>query len=116
MILAVVDDLMFSSKISAAAKGVQATVVFERSADKVLDRIRDEAPTLVIFDLDSGRLKPLDAIAAIKADVGLRSTRTLGYLSHVHVDLAAARGAGIDEVLARSTFSDRLGDILKSEP
>jgi PleD family two-component response regulator len=113
MILCIVDDLMFSVKISAAAKAAQADVAFERTPQMVLARIRRERPSLVIFDLNSSRLKPLDTIAAIKADDELQGTRTLGYVSHVQTALiSAARQAGCDEVLARSAFSDKLGEIL----
>jgi CheY-like chemotaxis protein len=88
-------------------------VTFERAPDRVLQRVRDERPALVIFDLNSARLRPMESIAAIKADPELRGTRTLGYVSHVQSDvIAAARQAGCDEVLARSAFVERLGAIL----
>jgi CheY-like chemotaxis protein len=113
MILCVVDDLMFSVKISSAAKAANAAVLFERVPAAVLTRIRDERPSLVIFDLNSSRLGPLETIRAIKNDAGLRETRTLGYVSHVQTDvIAAARAAGCDEVLARSAFSEKLAAIL----
>jgi CheY-like chemotaxis protein len=113
MVVCAVDDLLFSIKISTAAKAVGADVYFERSANKLLDRIREKRPALVIFDLNSAKLRPLDQIAAIKADPDLRDTRTLGFVSHVQSDtIAAARRAGIDDVLARSAFSERLGEIL----
>jgi CheY-like chemotaxis protein len=113
MILCVVDDLMFSVKISAAAKAVQADVAFERAPNEVIARVRREQPSLVIFDLNSSRLKPIDTIKAMKADEQLRATRTLGYVSHVQAEtIAAARAAGCDEVLARSAFSEKLGSIL----
>jgi PleD family two-component response regulator len=114
MILCVVDDLMFSVKISTAAKSLGADVLFERKADDVLSRVRDTQPSLVIFDLNSTKLRPLDAIAAMKADAGLSGVATLGYVSHVDSEtIAAARRAGIDEVLARSAFVERLGEILR---
>jgi DNA-binding NarL/FixJ family response regulator len=113
VILCVVDDLMFSTKIAAAAKAVQAQVAFERAASNVLSRIRAERPALVIFDLNSSKLQPIHTIAAIKSDAEIGATRTLGYVSHVQSDvIAAARSAGCDEVLARSAFSDKLADIL----
>ena len=113
MILCVVDDLMFATKISTAAKAVQAPVAFERAPGNVLPRIRAERPVLVIFDLNSTRLRPIETIAAIKRDADVSATRTLGYVSHVQSDvIAAARNAGCDEVLARSAFSANLGDIL----
>jgi CheY-like chemotaxis protein len=113
MVLCVVDDLMFSVKISTTAKARGVEIYFERKADQVLDSIREKQPSLVIFDLDGTRLRPIEAIAALKADPALRSIPTLGYVSHVQAaTIAAARQAGIDEVLARSAFSERLPDLL----
>ena len=115
MVLCAVDDLLFSVKISTAAKAMGAPVFFERNPDMVLARIREKQPSLVIFDLNSTRMRPLEMIAAIKADAALQSVRTLGYVSHVQTDvITAARSAGIDEVLARSAFSDHVAEILTS--
>lgn len=113
MIVCVVDDLMFSIKISTAAKALGVDLYFERAADKVLSTVREKQPSLVIFDLNSKKLLPLEAIPALKADPELRAIRTLGYVSHVDTaTIDAARQAGIDQVLARSAFSERLGEIL----
>ena len=115
MIVCVVDDLIFSIKISTAAKILAAPVFFERSPDMVLPRIREKQPSLVIFDLNSQKLRPLEMVAEMKADPALRDIRTLGYVSHVQIDLIdAARRAGFDEVMARSAFSERLGQILST--
>lgn len=115
MVLCAVDDLLFSIKISTAAKAVGAPVFFERNPDMVLARIREKQPSLVIFDLNSTKMRPLEMITAIKADAALQTVRTLGYVSHVQTDvITAARAAGIDEVLARSAFSDRVAGILTS--
>ena len=114
MIVCIVDDLLFSVKISTAARALAAPVFFERSPDMVLPRIREKHPALVIFDLNSAKLRPLEAIAQMKADPALSAIKTLGYVSHVQTDvISAARDAGIDEVLARSAFTARLGDILR---
>jgi CheY-like chemotaxis protein len=113
MVLCAIEDLMFSIKISTAAKSLGVAVYFERSADGVLPRIREKQPSLVILDLNSAKLRPLEVIRTLKADSELKRIRTLGYVSHVDSGtIAAAREAGIDEVLARSAFSDRLGEIL----
>ena len=50
MIVAVLDDLMFSSKIKTAAKQLGVSVVFARSTDAALAEMRKNAPTLVILD------------------------------------------------------------------
>ena len=113
MIVAVIDDLFFSVKIKTAAKTLGTEVYFERTPQQVLESIRSKAPRLVIFDLDSAKMRPMDAIAAMKADPALRHVPTLGFVSHVHADvIASARAAGIDQVLARSAFVDRLGALL----
>src|SRR5688500_13112164 len=115
MIVCAVDDLIFSVKISTAAKSLGVELYFERSADRVVATVREKRPSLVIFDLNSSRLQPLGAIAAMKADEELQATRTLGFVSHVDTaTIDAARKAGIDQVLARSAFSQRLGEILTS--
>lgn len=115
MIVCAVDDLIFSVKISTAAKALGVPVYFERSAANVLPTIREKRPSLVILDLNSKRLDPLGAITAVKSDPELRDTRTLGYVSHVDSEtIEAARRAGVDQVLARSAFTDRLGEILRS--
>lgn len=113
MVLCVVDDMLFASKIRAAAGVVGVTVAFEKNPDAVAARVRAERPALVIFDLDSTRLRAVETIAALKADPALARTRTLGYVSHVQTErIAAARAAGIDEVKARSAFASQLGEIL----
>jgi CheY-like chemotaxis protein len=113
MIVCAIDDLIFSIKISTAAKHLGVAIHFERSRDNVLPVVRDKLPSLVILDLNSTRLAPMAVIAAIKADPALHAVKTLGYVSHVDSDtIAAARLAGVDQILARSAFSDRLGEIL----
>ena len=115
MIVCVVDDLIFSIKISTAAKQLGVPMYFERSRERVLQTIREKHPALVIFDLNSAKLAPMEAIEAMKADPTLRSIPTLGYVAHVDTaTITAARAAGIDQVLARSAFSDKLGEILTS--
>jgi len=50
----------------------------------------------------------------MKQDATLASIPTIGYASHVQTDvIAAARSAGVGEVMARSAFTQRLGQILK---
>jgi DNA-binding NarL/FixJ family response regulator len=113
MIVCAIDDLLFSIKIKEAAKHLGVDLYFERSADRIVDTVRDKQPSLVIFDLNSARLAPMDAIRAIKADPSLAPVKTLGYVSHVDsATIAAARQAGVDDVLARSAFAARLGEIL----
>lgn len=113
MIVCVLDDMIFSVKIHTAAKQLGVDVYFERRPEAVLDSVRLKQPRLVILDLNSRKMAPMEAIAAIKADPALAGVRTLGYVSHVDTDtVAAARQAGVDQVMARSAFAERLGEVL----
>ena len=113
MILAVLDDLMFTSKIKTAASRLGVSIAFARSAESALAEMRKMPPSLVILDLNHQRADPLALVAEMKADPALATVQTLGYVSHVQKDVIdAARAAGVDQVLARSAFSAELPEIL----
>src|SRR5947207_2588896 len=78
MILAVVDDLLFTSKIKSAAARLGVPVVFARSSQSALSEMRKEAPTLVIFDLDTTRTDPLGTLAAMKGDAAPAGNHGIG--------------------------------------
>lgn len=114
MIVCVLDDLLFSVKISTAAKALGANVFFERTPGNVVARVREKQPSLVIFDLNSAKLRPIEALAELARTPDTAGVRTLGFVSHVDSGtIAAARGAGASDVIARSAFVERLGDILR---
>lgn len=114
MILAVLDDLMFTSKIKTAASQLGTAVTFARSADAALGEMRKTTPALVILDLNNARTNPLGIVASMKEDPALASVQTVGFVSHVDTaTINAARAAGVGEVLARSAFTAQLADILR---
>jgi CheY-like chemotaxis protein len=113
MILAIVDDLMFTSKIKATASQLGVALSFAKSSEGALAKMRSQRPALVIIDLNSTRSAPLGTVAAMKADPELAAIPSIGFVSHVQTELIdAARQAGVDEVLARSAFTMRLPEIL----
>jgi PleD family two-component response regulator len=113
MVLAVVDDLMFSSKIRAVAERTGAVVRFARSKETALAEAHATPPRLVIIDLDRETTDPMGTIAAFKADATLQKVRLVGYVSHVQTErIAEAREAGCDTVLARSAFVNMLVELL----
>jgi len=115
MVIAGVSDLMMASKIRSAAAAAGMEVHFAAGTGGLLDAARASKPDLVILDLDDRRVDPFEVIAAFRADPALASLRVLGFVSHVRADrITAARQAGIDEVLARSAFFGRLGELLAS--
>ena len=113
MILAILDDLMFTSKIKTAASHLGVSVTFARSSDSAIREMRSSAPSLVILDLNNPRTDPLGIVAAMKQEPTLASIPTLGFASHVQTEVInAAREAGVDDVMARSAFTARLAEIL----
>jgi PleD family two-component response regulator len=113
VILAILDDLLFTSKIRSTAGHQGVTVNFARSPEAALAQMRLQAPALVILDLNNPRIEPLGTIAAMRADPALASIPTIGYVSHVDSQtIHAAREAGVHEVMARSAFAANLPEIL----
>jgi len=113
MILAAVDDLLFSSKIRTTAKQAGVDLTFARTPPEIIDQARALRPALLIFDLNSAKAEPIETIAALKRDRELSSIRTLGFVSHVHADLVQrARSLGIGQVMARGAFAAALPEIL----
>jgi CheY-like chemotaxis protein len=114
VILAILDDLLFTSKIKTAASQLGVSVSFSRSSEAALHAMRETKPSLVILDLNNPRTDPLGTVAAMKRDPELAAVPTVGFASHVQTDVIdAARAAGVGEVLPRSAFAARLGDILR---
>ena len=114
MIVVAVDDLMFASRISSAAKAAGVEIQFARSPKAIADAVRARSPRLVIIDLNSRAVAPLEAVAALKGDATLAATPIVGFVSHVQADLIAeARAAGVDRVMARSAFVAELPQLLK---
>ena len=113
MVLVAVDDLLFSSKIRATARQVGVDLVFARTPDDILSQARTLNPSLVIFEITCARADPIRTVAALKSDPDLSGIPTTGFVSHVDTTLImAARGAGMDEVMARSAFAANLPQIL----
>ena len=113
MILVVVDDLLFRSKISTAAKAAGAVIRAATTPDGAIEQARSQRPALIVLDLDSARTQPLEVLRRLAADATLASVPTLGFVSHVHTDVIRdARARGIGEVMARSAFVAALPQIL----
>jgi CheY-like chemotaxis protein len=114
MILAAVEDLLFSSKIRNVAKRLGIPIAFARTPEAILERARASTPKLIVLDLNSPTIDAVTAVAALKADPALARVETLGFVSHVDVATEqAALAAGVDTVLSRGAFVAHLPDLLE---
>jgi len=112
-VLAVVNDLFFSVKLTEAAKRSGLNLEFVKEGKLVLEKA-GEKPSLIIFDLNFDAVEPLKLISELKGKPSTKGISLIGYLSHVQVDLKQkAQEAGCDMVLARSAFSQNLPQIFK---
>jgi PleD family two-component response regulator len=112
-VLAVVNDLFFSVKLTEAAKRNGLALEFVKEGNLLLEKA-EEKPSLIIFDLNFEAVEPLKLITELKARPVTKGISLIGYLSHVQVDLKqAAQQAGCDMVLARSAFSQNMPQIFK---
>ena len=113
MILAVVDDLLFLSKIQQTAQHVGVAVKSARPAD-LPELAMEDVPNALILDLNHRSGKAVEVLRALKSDLKTKDIAVIGFVSHVQNDLiAAARDAGCDIVLARSAFVSQLPSLLQ---
>jgi CheY-like chemotaxis protein len=112
-VLAVVNDLFFSVKITDAAKRSGMELEFVKDSAAVIEKAKTQ-PSLIIFDLNFDAVDPLDLIGRLKTEQNTRGISLIGYLSHIQGELKLqAQEAGCDMVLARSAFSQNMSQIFK---
>ena len=103
-VLVLVRDLMFASRISATAQSAQVQVKMIREPEKLAG---EQADRLIV---DLNQPGALDAAAQWKTGSG---GHVIGFVSHVDREtIDRARALGIDEVLPRSQFVQRLPELL----
>jgi CheY-like chemotaxis protein len=111
-VVALVDDLMFLSRIREAAKGRGLEVKSARTAADAVAGARAGA-RLVIMDLDSPRLPVAAALAELRGDPSLGGLPVVGFFSHVEAQRGRdAAAAGCTTVLPRSAFVQKLDALL----
>jgi CheY-like chemotaxis protein len=103
-LVAVMDDLMFLSRIREAARGTGVEVRSVRGAAELVAAAREGA-RLVVVDADTTRIPWRDALVALRADPGGGDVEVVAFLGHERADLAeAARASGASRVMARGAF------------
>ncbi len=108
-ILVAVRDLLFRSRIQAAAERLAAQVRFAPRGVPLAEAARElGGGGMILADLSEPGV--LEQVREVKRSPGFR---VIGFLGHLEVDLArAASDAGVDEVLSRGQLVQRLDGIL----
>jgi PleD family two-component response regulator len=116
LVIAVVDDLFFASKIRTVAETVGVEISFPRSTEALVRQAREAKPKIIIVDLHNQKLDPVALAAELKSDNELRAIPLLGFFSHVQTELQRnAITAGFDQVIPRSAFARDLAKLLATD-
>ncbi len=110
-ILHLTGDLMFSSRVSAAARQQSVDCLMASSSDSLPSPPESSPMSLVMIDLATPGLRIDEAMPLVRA--AYADVHVVAYASHVHEStLAAARAAGCDEVLSRGQFNSRMDELV----
>lgn len=116
IVISVVDDLFFASKIRAVAEAVGTEISSPRSQEAIVSKAREKKPRLILVDLHNQRIDPLTLARELKSDEELRDIRLIAFFSHVQTELQQnALAAGFDQVIPRSVFTRDLPKILAAD-
>ena len=108
VVIVVVDDMFFASKIRAVAEALGVEITFPRSKEAVIEKAREAR--LILVDLHNQK------VDAVELAQELSGVKLIGFYSHVETELRQkALAAGYDEVLPRSVFARDLAKILNAD-
>jgi len=110
MVLVAVRDIAFRSKIHAAAERLGITLHLAPRSVPLSESAREPGVGTLLADLSEPGV--LDEVRRAKSAGG---PRVVGFLGHLQTELAAAaKEAGVDEVLSRGEVVRRLPEILRA--
>ena len=114
VVIVVVDDMFFASKIRAVAEAVGVEISFPRTREALIEKAREAR--LILVDLHNQKIDSVALARDLKANEQLRAIPTVGFFSHVETELKQnALAAGFDQVIPRSVFARDLPEILKPQ-
>ena len=111
-VIAAVSDLFFAVKVNDVLKKLDMEMKMAKSVEDAIEKAR--IPTaLIVVDLNDRAMDGLELVKALKGDPMLASIPVLAFSSHVQVELIdEAKAAGVEAVVARSVFADRLPELI----
>lgn len=113
-VVALVEDLVFTAKLRAAAQAVEARLQIATQVEDLLALVRSAGPGLILLDLNFSRADALAIVAQVRETANGKKTPIVGFLSHVQTERAQqALAAGCAAALPRSLFVQQLPDLLR---
>jgi DNA-binding NarL/FixJ family response regulator len=111
--LGLVRDILFRSRIDAAAQALGVEVAYASDLQQASARVAELKPAIVFADLSDTSFPAAPTAHQLRAVTA--AIRLVGFASHVDLrSLASARDAGFELTLSRSEFTARLPELLKS--
>jgi len=108
VVIVVVDDMFFASKIRAVAEALGVEISFPRNKDALIEKARQAR--VVLVDLHNQKMDPMELAK------DLSGMKLIGFFSHVEVELQRkAVEAGYAQVLPRSAVVRDLPKILATD-
>jgi DNA-binding NarL/FixJ family response regulator len=106
-------DLMFASRVRAAAERVDVTVESALGVDALWEKVVNGSPPLVILDLSAPGLRA-EAIVPKLRELKPAPETIIAFGPHVQEELLrGAEKAGCDVVLSRGQFNAQMDALLK---
>jgi len=112
VVLGLVRDLFFRSKLDAVAESVGVDLCYASDLEAAARQCLARHPELVLVDLSDAAFPAASTAARLRA--ALPDSRIVGFASHVDLKpLRTARDAGFALALSRSEFTARLPELLQ---
>jgi len=112
-IVAAAGDLLFTVKITDAAKRAGLEVDFVKTDKELLEKAKLQ-PALILLDLTFAGVQPLKVIGKLKGDSEMKRVPLIAYVPPEQGQLKQkAHEAGCNMVLTRAALSQNLPQLLK---
>lgn len=109
MLLAIVSDLLFRSRIDHAARRAGVPLRVARSMEQLERHLANGMPAMAIVDLEIDSMDPAAAIRRLREMPGGDALPIVAYAGHTNVAaIETGRAAGAGVVLARSALVAQL--------
>lgn len=117
LILVLVEDLYFTSRIESTAKNLGFQVELLERANGIdrgfVEVLKERQPSLVIFDLNNKHIPWKEWILEAKEDETTSAYPLIAFGSHMDVEtMQMAKASGADAVLAKSRFTEAMAELI----